>query len=81
MILELQKRPFQSHILLVDAGAVIFKAGKRSKLDSGARRAVYRPGVDLIDPETGRSLGKREKRVGEIKLSSHTNHRFRRKCD
>lgn len=73
MIIELQKRPFQSHILLVDGGSIVFKAGTRSKLDSGARLTVYRPGADLIDPETGRSLGKREKRVGEIKLSSHTN--------
>ncbi len=73
MIIELQKRPFQSHILLVDGGSIVFKAGTRSKLDSGVRLTVYRPGADLIDPETGRSLGKREKRVGEIKLSSHTN--------
>ena len=73
MILELNKLPFQSNILLVDGGSIVFKAGTRSKLESGARLAVYRPGADLIDPETGRSLGKREKRVGEIKLSSHTN--------
>ena len=73
MILELNKLPFQSNILLVDGGSIVFKAGTRSKLESGARLAVYRPGEELIDPETGRSLGKREKRVGEIKLSSHTN--------
>ena len=73
MILELSKTPFQSRILLVDGDAIIFKGGTRSKLDSGARLTVLRSGADLIDPETGRSLGKREKRVGEIKLSSHTN--------
>lgn len=74
MILELNKLPYQSHILLVDGGAIVFKAGTRSKLEPGARFAVYRPGAELIDPDTGRSLGKREKRVGEIKLSSHTNN-------
>ena len=57
----------------MDGDAIIFKGGTRSKLDSGARLTVLRSGADLIDPETGRSLGKREKRVGEIKLSSHTN--------
>jgi hypothetical protein len=36
---------------------------------------VYRAGQDLIDPETGRSLGKREKQIGEIALVSHTNDR------
>jgi len=73
MILELSNRPFQTHILLVDGDTVIFKAGTRSKLDSGTRLAVYRPGKELIDPETGRSLGQRESKVGEIKLSSHQN--------
>lgn len=74
MILELNKLPFQSQILLVDGGAIVFKAGERSRLEPGARLAVYRPGEDLIDPDTGRSLGKREKRVGEVVLSSHTNN-------
>lgn len=73
MILELSKRPFQGRVLLMDGDAVIFKAGTRSKLDSGAALAVYRPGKELIDPDTGRSLGKREKKIGEIRLSSHTN--------
>ena len=73
MILELSKRPFQGRVLLMDGDAVIFKAGTRSKLDSGATLAVYRPGKELIDPETGRSLGKREKKIGEIRLSNHTN--------
>lgn len=73
MILELSKRPFQGRVLLMDGDAVIFRAGTRSKLDSGATLAVYRPGKELIDPDTGRSLGKREKKIGEIRLSNHTN--------
>ncbi len=73
MILELSKRPFQGRVLLMDGEAVIFRAGTRSKLDSGATLAVYRPGKELIDPDTGRSLGKREKKIGEIRLTSHTN--------
>ncbi len=76
MIIELSSRPFQTHILMVDGDAIIFKGGTRSKLDSGARLTVYRPGADLIDPETGRSLGKREKKVGEITLASHTNEKI-----
>ncbi len=76
MIIELSARPFQSKILLIDGDAVIFKAGTRSKLKSGALLAVYRPGKELIDPDTGRSLGKREKKIGEIKLSSHQNEKI-----
>ncbi|MFQ5598541.1 MAG: CsgG/HfaB family protein [Nitrospiria bacterium] len=75
MINELSSRPFQTNILLVDGDIVIFKAGTRSKLDSGTRLAVYRPGKELIDPETGRSLGRRQSKVGEIKLSNHQNNR------
>ncbi len=73
MILELSKRPFQGRVLLMDGDIVIFRAGTRSKLGSGSTLAVYRPGKELIDPDTGRSLGKREKKIGEIRLSSHTN--------
>ena len=75
MIKELSSRPFQTTVLLVDGDTVIFKAGTRSKLDSGARLAVYRPGKELIDPETGRSLGRRQSKIGEIRLSSHQNNK------
>ncbi|MBN4054293.1 hypothetical protein JYT87_01140 [Nitrospira defluvii] len=73
MIKELSLRPFQTTVLLVDGDTIIFKAGTRSRLDSGARLAVYRPGKKLIDPETGRSLGRRQSKIGEIRLSSHQN--------
>ncbi len=76
MILELTKRPFQGYILDIDADGVIFKAGTRSKLDSGASLAVYRKGKELFDPETERSLGSRLKKIGEIQLSSHQGENF-----
>lgn len=76
IMLELSSRPFQTNILLVEGDTVLFKAGTRSKLESGARLTVYRPGKALIDPETGRSLGRRQKKVGEIRLSSHTNEKI-----
>ena len=75
MIKELSSRPFQTTVLLVDGDTVIFKAGTRSKLDSGARLAVYRSGKELIDPDTGRSLGRRQSKIGEIRLSSHQNNK------
>lgn len=73
MIKELSERPFQSRVILVDGETVLFRGGTKSKLQSGTRLAVYRPGKDLIDPDTGRVLGKRETRVGEIVVSSHQN--------
>jgi len=65
--------PFRSHVLMVEGDSIIIRAGSRSKLQSGTVFSVYRPGQDLIDPETGRSLGKREKQIGEIVLTSHQN--------
>ncbi len=73
MIIELSSRPFQTTVLMVDGDTILFKAGTRSKLDSGQQLAVYRPGKELIDPDTGRSLGRRESRIGKIRLSNHQN--------
>ena len=70
---KLNALPFQSRVLMVDGDSIIIRAGSKSKLQNGTVFGVYRQGQDLIDPETGRSLGKREKQVGEIVLTSHQN--------
>jgi curli biogenesis system outer membrane secretion channel CsgG len=76
MINKLNAQPFQSRIMLIEGSTVVIRAGEKSKLAPGTKLAVYRPGQDLIDPETGRSLGKREKLIGEITLVSHQNERI-----
>ncbi|MBI5327197.1 MAG: hypothetical protein HZB80_02745 [Deltaproteobacteria bacterium] len=75
MIDELNKRPFQSKIMLVDGKTIIFRGGTKSKLEAGTKLGVYRPGADLVDPDTGRVIGKREKQVGEIMLTSHQSEK------
>jgi hypothetical protein len=75
MIAKLNSVPFQGSILLVENQSALIKAGERSKLSVGTKFGVYRAGQDLMDPETGRSLGKREKMIGEITLTSHQNER------
>ncbi len=71
MIEKLSALPFRSYVLAADSSSVTIKAGTRSRLAPGAVLSVYRPGEDLIDPETGRVLGKREKKIGEIQITSH----------
>lgn len=71
MVEKLSSIPFKSRILLVDGDSIIIRAGTRSKIQNGTVFSVYRPGQDLVDPDTGRVLGKREKQVGEIELISH----------
>jgi len=75
MIKELNKRPFQSKILMVKGKRIIFRGGERSKLEAGTKLGVYRPGDDLIDPDTGRSIGKEESQIGEIMFTSHQNEK------
>lgn len=76
MINKLSAQPFQSRILSVEGSEVLIRAGERSKLAEGAKLGVYRAGKDLIDPDSGRSLGKRETQVGEIVLTHHQNDRI-----
>jgi len=75
MINKLNAQPFTSRIITMDGQTAIIRAGEKSKLAPGAKLGVYRAGQDLIDPETGRSLGKREKLIGEIALVNHMNDR------
>ncbi len=75
MIAKLSAQPFQTRIMSVEGSEVLIRAGEKSKLSPGAKLAVYRAGKDLIDPETGHSLGKREKQIGEIVLVNHQNER------
>jgi curli biogenesis system outer membrane secretion channel CsgG len=76
MVNKLNAQPFTGRILAMEGQTAIVRAGEKSKLAAGTKLGVYRPGADLIDPETGRSLGKREKQIGELTLLNHQNDRI-----
>jgi len=76
MLAKLSDVPYQCHVLMVDNQTVVIKAGERSKLAIGTRAGVFRSGPELIDPETGKSLGKREKKIGEIVVTGHVSDRL-----
>jgi curli biogenesis system outer membrane secretion channel CsgG len=71
MIATLNSIPFQGRVLVVESGNLVVRAGTKSKLQSGTIFGVYRAGKDLVDPDTGRVIGKRESQVGEVVLTSH----------
>lgn len=71
MIEKLNAIPFKSRVVLVEGSNVIIRAGTKSRLAPGTVMGVFRVGADLIDPETGRVIGRREKKIGEITLSGH----------
>lgn len=72
MIEKLNSLPFKTRIVLVEGGNVVIRAGTRSRLTPGTVLGVYRAGADLVDPDTGRVIGAREKKIGEITLTSHS---------
>ncbi len=71
MIEKLNALPFRTYVLAADSDSVTIRAGTKSRLPIGTVLSVFRQGEDLVDPETGRVLGKREKKIGEIAISSH----------
>ena len=75
MIKELNSRPFQSKVLMVDGKTIIFRGGTKSKLEAGTKLGVYRPGADLVDPDSGRVISKIEKQIGELMFTSHQNEK------
>jgi len=76
MIEKLNKRPFTSRVIDVEGSTVIIRAGTRSKLEPGTVFGVYRQGRKLVDPESGRVLGRRQKKIGEIMLTEHMGERI-----
>lgn len=71
MVDKLNAMPFRSRVVLVESGNLVIRAGTKSRLDPGTVLGVYRPGADLVDPETGRVIGKREKQIGEVVITEH----------
>jgi curli biogenesis system outer membrane secretion channel CsgG len=60
---------FSGKILKVNGSEILFKPGKDAGVETGQRFFVYSKGEDLIDPDTGLSLGSEEKKIGEIEVT------------
>lgn len=73
MVEKLNSIPYRTRVVLVEGDNVIIRAGTKSRMEPGTVLGVYRPGADLVDPETGRVIGKREKQIGEIVITGHEN--------
>lgn len=71
IVRRLSAQPFRGRVLAIESQTVLISAGERSRVAPGALLGVYRVAPDLKDPEGGRSLGKRERQVGEIVLVRH----------
>ncbi len=59
---------WQGKVVLAKGGMVVINAGEAAGVKQGQRFVVYRPGEELIDPDTGLSLGSVETKVGVIEV-------------
>ncbi len=71
MIEKLNEVPFQSNILAIEGDLVYIRAGTKSRFKPGTVFNVYRPGDDLVDPATGRVIGKSQRKIGMITITEH----------
>jgi curli biogenesis system outer membrane secretion channel CsgG len=63
-----KKIPWQAKVITVKNGLVFINAGSNSGVNAGDTFVIYRKGEELIDPDTGLSLGSIDTKIGEIKV-------------
>lgn len=61
--------PWQAKVIIEKAGVVFINSGEADGLKIGDTFAVYSKGEDLIDPDTGISLGSVDSKIGVIKIT------------
>jgi curli biogenesis system outer membrane secretion channel CsgG len=69
--------PFEGKLIRVQEGTIYANAGERNGAQNGDVFSVYSLGEELIDPDTGESLGSDMFKVGSIKLMG-VNEKFSR---
>ncbi|MCW8924944.1 MAG: hypothetical protein OQJ84_01710 [Xanthomonadales bacterium] len=60
--------PLEGKLIRVDGPTIYTNVGDRNGVSSGDTFSVYAPGIELIDPDTGESLGSDMSKVGSIRL-------------
>jgi curli biogenesis system outer membrane secretion channel CsgG len=66
----MEKIPWQGKIIKAnDDGTVYMKPGSVGGVKIGMEFAVYSKGEELIDPDTGLSLGSEEQMIGKVKVA------------
>ncbi len=69
---EAEAMPWSGKIILVKENGVYFKPGMDAGVKEGDTFTVYTKGEELIDPDTGLSLGSEEEKIGTIQVVGFT---------
>jgi curli biogenesis system outer membrane secretion channel CsgG len=62
--------PWEGKIIKASDGTIYMKPGSKGGVQPGMVFSVYRAGEELIDPDTGISLGSEESKIGEIQYTA-----------
>ena len=68
---QMDSVPWQAKIIRVSGNTVYINSGAEAGVNVGDVFAVYAKGEELIDPDTGISLGAEEEKIGEIGVTSN----------
>ncbi len=68
---QMDSLPWQAKIIKVTGPTVYINSGSEAGVNVGDVFAVYAKGEELIDPDTGLSLGSEETKVGEIEVTAN----------
>ncbi len=66
--LEMQKVSWQGTVVTIKGGKIYLNCGASSNVKAGDEFEVYRKGEELIDPDSGVSLGFETKKIGLVKV-------------
>jgi curli biogenesis system outer membrane secretion channel CsgG len=61
--------PWQGKVIKASGTTIFMKPGSKGGVQPGMVFSVYRPGEELIDPDTGLSLGSEESKIGQIQYT------------
>ena len=62
--------PWQAKVVTVKGGKVFINAGSVSGIQTGDIFVIYQKGEELVDPDTGLSLGSMDTKIGVIKVTN-----------
>ena len=60
--------PWEAKVVMMKDGQVIINGGSETDVKIGERFTIYRGGEEMVDPDTGESLGAEETKIGEIEV-------------
>lgn len=68
---QVSNLPWQAKVIKATGSTVFINAGALAGVEPGMEFVIYAPGEELIDPDTGISLGSEEVRKGKIRVTSN----------